>query len=87
METEQAPNIDLTAKGSRLVYDKARRTIVAVPVKREQPRLTDDDKGEISVTLDGKKLRGWSYAVDDERRQKMLQAREYVEGWCDGREA
>lgn len=47
------------------------------------PRVTDDDKDEISVTLDGRHLRGWSYASDDERRQKMLQAREYVEGWCD----
>ncbi len=49
------------------------------------PRVTDNDKDEIIVTLDGKELRGWSYASDTERRQKMLQAREYVEGWCDGR--
>lgn len=52
-----------------------------------QPRVTDDDKGEITVSFGGRELRGWSYASDDERRQKMLQAREYVEGWCDGREA
>lgn len=50
-----------------------------------QPRLTDNDKGEITVTLDGKELRGWSYADDTERRHKMLQAREYVEGFCEGR--
>lgn len=25
-----------------------------------------------------------SYANDTERRQKMLAARKYVEGWCDG---
>jgi hypothetical protein len=31
-------------------------------------------------------LRSWGYATDDERRQKMVQAREYVEGWCDGRD-
>lgn len=31
METEQAPNIDLSAGGGRLVYDKSRRTIVSVP--------------------------------------------------------
>ena len=48
------------------------------------PRLTDDDKGEITVSLDGKELRGWSYASDAERRAKMVQAREYVEGYCDG---
>jgi hypothetical protein len=52
-----------------------------------QPRVTDNDSGEISVTLDDKELRGWSYASDGERRQKMLQAREYVEGWYEGREA
>lgn len=51
-----------------------------------QPRVTDDDKDEITVSLDGKELRGWSYANDGERRQKMLQAREYVEGFCDGLE-
>lgn len=48
------------------------------------PRVTDDDKGEITITLDGRGLRGWSYASEDERRQKMLMAREYVEGWGDG---
>lgn len=53
---------------------------------RKQPRVTDNDKGEITVSLDGRELRGWSYSSDDERRAKMLQAREYVEGWCDARE-
>jgi hypothetical protein len=52
-----------------------------------QPRVTDNDKDEITVTLDGQELRGWSYASDSERRIKMLAAREYVEGWCDGKEA
>jgi len=50
------------------------------------PRLTDDDKDSITVTLAGRELRGWSYASDAERRVKMVQAREYVEGWCDGYE-
>jgi hypothetical protein len=49
--------------------------------------LTDNDRGEITVSLDGRELRGWSYANDAERRAKMLQAREYVEGWCDSAEA
>lgn len=53
----------------------------------EQPRLSDDDKGAITVTFNGAELRGWSYANDDERRAKMFAAREYVEGWCDGRDA
>ena len=49
-----------------------------------QPRVIDFDDGEISVRLDGKELRGWSYKDDAERRVKMTAAREYVEGWCDG---
>lgn len=51
------------------------------------PRVTDDDCDEITVSHYGVPLRGWSYANEDERRRKMLQAREYVEGWCDGRDA
>lgn len=52
-----------------------------------QPRVVDDDKSEITVSYKGRQLRIWSYANDDERRAKMLAAREYVEGWCDGRDA
>lgn len=52
----------------------------------ENPRVTDDDHGEITIVYAGKQLRGWSYVSDGERRQKMLLAREYVEGWCDHRE-
>lgn len=52
-----------------------------------QPKVTDNDKGEITVSLDGRELRGWSYVTRGEQREKMLQAREYIEGWCDGREA
>jgi hypothetical protein len=51
------------------------------------PSVSDNDEGAITVSHDGRKLRGWNYANDEERRQKMLQAREYVEGYCDGREA
>lgn len=51
------------------------------------PRLIDFDDGEISVRLDGRELRGWSYKDDAERRMKMFAAREYIEGWCDGHEA
>ena len=47
-------------------------------------RLIDNDHGEISVTLNGMEVRGWSYNNDNERRTKMLSAREYVEGWYDG---
>jgi hypothetical protein len=48
----------------------------------EQPTVVDFDDGEISVRINGEELRGWSYTNDDERRQKMLLAREFVEGWC-----
>jgi hypothetical protein len=49
----------------------------------DKPRIIDFDDGEITVRLDGEKLRGWSYRDDAERRTKMLLAREYVEGWHD----
>lgn len=52
-----------------------------------QPRVTDNDAGEISVTLNDEELRGWSYSNDAERRTKMGCAREYVEGWCDSKES
>lgn len=57
------------------------------PYSDANPRVTDNDAGEITVTLDSRELRGWTYGTDDERRQKMMQAREYIEGWCDGRDA
>ncbi len=50
----------------------------------QQPRVTDNDEGEITVDLNGKELRGYIYKDDDERRKKMYAAREYIEGWCDG---
>lgn len=51
------------------------------------PRVVDNDRDEIAVTLDGKEIRGWSYNDEAERRMKMLAAREFVEGWYAGREA
>jgi len=47
------------------------------------PRVTDNDKDEITVALDGKELRAWSYLNEDQRCWKMILAREYVEGWYD----
>lgn len=52
-----------------------------------QPRVTDNDAGEISVTFNGKELRVFIYSDDTTRRLKMLAAREYIEGWCDGRDS
>ena len=45
------------------------------------PRVADNDRDEITVTLDGKEIRGWSYRDEAERRVKMLAAREFCEGW------
>lgn len=50
----------------------------------KQPRVIDDDDGSITVEHPpGIELRAWTYDNEDERRKKMLCAREYVEGWCD----
>jgi hypothetical protein len=50
-------------------------------------KLTDDDKSKVMITredTDGIRLvRLWTYANDTERRAKMLQAHEYLEGWHD----
>lgn len=46
-------------------------------------RVTDNDRDEITVTLDGKELRGWSYATEAERRMEIVVAREFVEGWAE----
>lgn len=48
------------------------------------PKVTDNDKGEITVSLDGRELRGWSYVTRGEQREKMLAAHEYAEGWHNG---
>lgn len=51
------------------------------------PRITDNDRDEITATINGKEIRGWSYASEAERRTKMLAAREFVEGWCQAMDA
>lgn len=50
------------------------------------PRVTDNDKDEITVTFNGAELRSYCYATEADRRERMLRAREYVEGWCDERD-
>lgn len=49
-----------------------------------QPTVIDNDKDEITVSFEGRELRGWSYKDDAERRTKMLAAHEYAEGWFQG---
>lgn len=51
------------------------------------PRVTDNDRDEITVTLDGREIRGWSYRDEAERRVKMIAAREFCEGWWHGSRA
>lgn len=52
-----------------------------------QPRIYDDDIDTVIVTFRDVELRSWSYFNDREHHLKMLCARNYVEGWCDGRDA
>ncbi len=52
-----------------------------------RPKVTDHDNGEITINLGDHELRGYSYKDDAERRIKMRIAWEYIEGWCDGKDA
>lgn len=45
------------------------------------PRITDNDAGEITATVNDQEVRGWSYKNDAERRLKMQLAHEFAEGW------
>ena len=81
---------DMKAKYRKMADDQEQimNDGAAMPVQPNQnPRVIDDDHGEITVVHAGRELRGWSYSNDNERRTKMLCAREYVEGWCDGNDA
>jgi hypothetical protein len=83
---------DLTEQQIKLISDQLSRKLAAPPAKPVSvetiaPRVIDNDKDEITVSLDGKEIRGWSYADEAQRRTKMLCAREFIEGFCTGREA
>jgi hypothetical protein len=86
IEREHNGSITLSKRAAQLLTGALQQTGIPAQGQLVSLRLTDNDAGEISVTLDGKELRGWSYKDDTERRTKMLAAREYVEGWCDGRD-
>ena len=45
------------------------------------PKITDNDAGEITATVAGKEIRGWSYKNATEQHIKMLMAHEFAEGW------
>ena len=53
----------------------------------QNPKITDNDAGEITATIDGKEIRGWSYKTRGEQREKMQMAHEFAEGWFMAREA
>lgn len=44
-------------------------------------KITDNDAGEITATVQGKEVRGWSYKTRGEQREKMQMAHEFAEGW------
>lgn len=48
------------------------------------PKVVDHDRDEITVEVNGVEIRSWSYATADERRVKMQQAHEFVEGYWHG---
>lgn len=58
-----------------------------MPARPNELYLLDNDVDEITISLNGRELRGWSYKDDDERRKKMLAAREFVEGYYAGFDA
>jgi len=55
-------------------------------MSKVNPRITDDDNGSITIAYKREVLREWSYQTDDDRRRRMMYAREYLEGWCDCRD-
>lgn len=50
-------------------------------------KIIDNDAGEITATVQGKEVRGWSYETDGQRRTKMQMAQEFAEGWFQATEA
>ena len=48
------------------------------------PKLIDNGRGAVIVTVDGRQVRGFSYQGDSERALKMRLAREFIEGWVEG---
>lgn len=45
------------------------------------PKIIDDDRDEIRAEVGGQSIRSWEYHSEQERRVKMLAAREFAEGW------
>lgn len=47
------------------------------------PKITDDDRGTVTATVEGKVVRSWVYNENMRRSRAMSLCREYVEGWHD----
>ncbi|MDI1266819.1 MAG: hypothetical protein PS018_26500 [bacterium] len=45
------------------------------------PKITDNDRDEITASINGDEIRAWEYHSETERRTKMLAAKEFAEGW------
>lgn len=50
------------------------------------PHIVDDDQAVITVWVECRAIRIWTYADDIARRQNMRLAREYCNGWCHARD-
>ncbi|MGB0750179.1 MAG: hypothetical protein ACPGO3_15670 [Magnetospiraceae bacterium] len=46
-----------------------------------RPIVIDDDKGTVTAEFLGDEVRSWVYRDRAEQREKMIRAREFVEGW------
>lgn len=44
-------------------------------------KVIDNDENEVRIEFNDKPIRSWEYRNDDERREKMKQAREFTEGF------
>jgi hypothetical protein len=45
------------------------------------PRITDNDFGEITASINGEAIRSWEYRSSAEHARKMPMAHEFAEGW------
>jgi hypothetical protein len=69
--------------GEFYIADEIAKAIRATVEERPMPdpRITDHDAGEITASVDGKEIRGWSYKDATEQSIKMRMAHEFAEGW------
>lgn len=49
-----------------------------------RPKITDNDRDTISVTLDGAELQSWFYGNDNDRGVKVLHAHYFCDGFLAG---